>query len=267
MGDGLAGLIENGFRTIDRDASNFFIVGQVRETVAVGEGDAWEAFDDDAPRQHLFGHCSGFACMLRTFKFGELVRLVVLAAVHEIVRLPAVENFLGGGLKREDGVALRRAGEFRAASNDFVELAAVKRRDVFHVSRTLKPSFDFEGGNARIDQSFQIRTLIVVLEREYVLGFGEFGAGFGINIVRQTAELRAFAAVGRPPGKRLTHPALTRIAHAERPMHEEFNAGVLKLGADGGNFRERKFAGEHELREPDGFKKRCFFGRPNVALR
>ena len=37
MWDGLAGLIENGFRTIDRNASNFFIVGQVRETVAVGE--------------------------------------------------------------------------------------------------------------------------------------------------------------------------------------------------------------------------------------
>ena len=50
-------------------------------------------------------------------------------------------------------------------------------------------------------------------------------------------------------------------------MHEEFNAGVLKLGADGSNFRERKFAREHELRESDGFKKRCFFGRPNVALR
>ena len=41
----------------------------------------------------------------------------------------------------------------------------------------------------------------------------------------------------------------------------------LKLGADGGNFRERKFAREHELREPDGFKKRCFFGRSNVTLR
>ena len=91
-------------------------------------------------------------------------------------------------------------------------------------------------------------------------------AVFGRDVVGEAAELRAGAAVGASPKHGFRHVALARIAHAERSVHEEFDAGVRERRTHGADRVEVEFAREDELRKAHLFQKRGLFGRADVAL-
>ena len=186
--------------------------------------------------------------------------------MHEIVGGAAAEGLGGVGREAEGRLARGGAAQFRTARENRVDFLAVERRDVLDVLNVLQAPLDLEGGDARVDQGFEIRSLIVVLEAENMASLREHRAVFGRDVVGEAAELRAGAAVGAAPQHGFRHVALARVTYAKRPVHEEFNAGLRQSRAHGADRVEVEFAREDELREAHLLEESRFFGRPDVAL-
>ena len=102
--------------------------------------------------------------MLGALELGELVGRVEFAAVNEVVGLSAVEDLVWRRRKGIGAYALGSAGELRPAPDDPVDFFAVEGCDVLHVSHVLQAPLDLEGRDARVDERFEVRALVVVLE-------------------------------------------------------------------------------------------------------
>ena len=105
--------------------------------------------------------------MLGAFELGELIGRVEFAAVNEVVGLPAVD-LVGGRREGIGAYPIGSARKLRPAPEDLVDLFAIEGRDVLHVRHVLQASLDLEGGDAGVDERFQVRALVVVLEGKNV---------------------------------------------------------------------------------------------------
>ena len=140
------------------------------------------------------------------------------------------------------------------------------RGDVLDVAQVLVAALDLEAADAGVDQRAQIRTLVVVFEREHMLVVGHdapAGIGHGVG---QAAFLRAVATVGAAPGVGVADEALARIGHAERAVDEELQRRGLHLVGNRLDLRQRQLTRQHHLREAHVLQKARLLGRADVGL-
>ena len=87
-----------------------------------------------------------------------------------------------------------------------------------------------------------------------------------LDVVGQTAGLRALAAIGRAPRHGRREVTLARVAHAKRPGDEKLNARAGHGLAHGADFGEGQLTGGHDLRKPEAIQKGRLLRGADVAL-
>ena len=96
-------------------------------------------------------------------------------------------------------------------------------------------------------QRLQVGALVVVLEAQDMLIVGDHPAISIRDGVGQAAFLRTRTPVGTAPRVRVADEALAAVGHAQCPMHEELQGGVLHLLGDGADLLQVKLARQHHL--------------------
>ncbi|MNM76406.1 hypothetical protein D3C81_882300 [compost metagenome] len=98
---------------------------------------------------------------------------------------------------------------------------AVFAHHVSDVLRTFHPAFDFKRRHPRLNQLRHDVDRRQILRRQQV-GYIAHRLLFPVDhqVVRQATSLCTFAAVRRAPAPHLRRQTLTRIGHAQRPMHK-----------------------------------------------
>ena len=192
---------------------------------------------------------------------------VVAATADEVVGEFAVEVLLRVGGEGKRGAARGRAREFRTALDQRVEQRAVVGGDVLHVAHVLVATLDLEAADAGVDQRFEVGALVVVLHRQHMLVVRDDAPFHVGDLVRQSAGLRAVAAVGAAPGVGVADVALAAVGDAQRAVDEEFQGGLgSRGGADGGDLSEVELACEDDLGEPHVLQEAGFFRGADVGL-
>ncbi len=131
-----------------------------------------------------------------------------------------------------------------AAVRKRVERSAVGRDHGVHVIRRLHAALDLERGHARVGKLGKVINNAIVLGAERPRAAGGFDCVALLirHVIRQTARLRAEAAVSRAPARERAHHAHAGVAEAEGPV-----AKGLKLHAllrNGAHLVERELARE-----------------------
>ena len=160
----------------------------------------------------------------------------------------------------------RRTAVARVGCDDLVEQHAVVGGDVLDVGQVLQPALDLERRDAGLDQRAQVVGLIVVLHRQQVLVLGDRLALVVDQGVGQAAGLRAFAAIGAPPGVGMADVALARIGDTERAVHKILQRQRRRV-SNFSHLFDAHFARQHDLREAGVFQEFCLGRIADVGLR
>ncbi|SSW86587.1 Uncharacterised protein [Klebsiella pneumoniae] len=139
------------------------------------------------------------------------------------------------------------------------------RGDILHVAHIFIAPFNLEGTHARVDQRAQVGGLVVILHREQVFFKCHHAALVVFQGIRQTAGLRAVAAVGAAARLRVGNIALAGIGHAQRAVDEEFNRRVCRL-VNIADLIQVQLARQNDLRKTDVGEELRLLYRADITL-
>ena len=142
-----------------------------------------------------------------------------------------------------------------------VQRTPIRARDHGHILRPLQATLDLQAGHARVCHVVQQVDSHQILRRQKVpLRLRRPG-----QPVRQTARLRAHAAVSAAPADHAGKQALSGAGHAQRAVREYLNLNALV--STGANLFKRHLARQHRPVETALFQLRCALPVVNRHLR
>ena len=174
------------------------------------------------------------------------VAQIIRTAMHEIIRISAVERTVHVRSEEKPLAPKRRAAVLPATNKYRIQMLTIPRRHVLDVSNILQPPLYLQRGHTRIQQRLQVIRAVHVTHAQQIT-LRHPTAIPRLQRIAHPAELSTLAPVCTAPVAHLRSIAAPVVAHTYRTVYKYLQRHIRHLGMHPCNLVNRQLACKHHL--------------------